>query len=131
MPRIAHKRWMNPDAKAVGERIRKLRQQCGWRQADLANESGVERTAIANYEQGVCFPPVPALRKLALALRVSIDDLAFDQRRPETVLHDRKLLELFQRVDQLNFRIKDLVQEVVEGLLTKQDERERRHSLAR
>jgi len=81
----------------------------------------MERTAIANYEQGVCFPPVPALRKLAVALRVSVDELVFEEHRPERVLHDPKLLELFRRVDQLGYRMKGIVEEVIEGLLVKHE----------
>lgn len=115
---------MNPEARAIGEKIRGLRQERGWRQADLAVHSKLARSAIANYEQGVCFPTVPALRKLATALRVSTDDLVFNDPRPENVIHDQRLLELFGRVDQLSYRMKDLVQTVVESLLTKSDQGE-------
>jgi transcriptional regulator with XRE-family HTH domain len=121
MSKDAQRHWMNPEAKAIGEKIRRLRQEHRWRQLDLAKESNLTRTAIANYEQGVCFPTVPALRKLATVFRVSIDELVFDIARPESVLRDHKLLELFARVDRLNYRTKDIIQQVVEGLLGNQD----------
>ena len=121
MQTTAKKRWMNPEAKALGERLRKLRQERGWTQVDLASQAEMERTAVANYEQGVCFPPVPALRKLAVALRVSVDELVFEHPKPASALHDQKLLELFARVDQLGYRVKGVVEEVVEGLLAKHE----------
>jgi transcriptional regulator with XRE-family HTH domain len=125
MRQAAKKRWMNPEAKAVGERLRKLRQERGWTQLDLATQAEMERTAIANYEQGVCFPPVPALRKLARALKVSVDELISEDAKPEKALRDPKLLELFTRVDQLGYRVKAIVEEVVDGLLAKHEKEHR------
>lgn len=112
---------LDPDDKAFGPRLRRLRQQREWTQAELSAKTNVDRSVIANYEQGHSFPPVPVLRRLALALSVSVDQLIFEDAQPTLKLQDRSLLEIFAKVDQLDYRVKDVVKELVEGLLAKRE----------
>lgn len=41
--------------------------------ADLAKEAGVTRQAIGQYINGTALPSIPALRKMAIFLGVSVD----------------------------------------------------------
>lgn len=110
-----------PEDRAFAERLRKLRQERGWTQYELAERAEVDRSVIANYEQGVSYPPVPVLRRLSLALTVSVDQLIFEEPASQQGIQDRRLWEIFQKVDQMDYRTKDIVKEMVEGLLAKKE----------
>jgi transcriptional regulator with XRE-family HTH domain len=60
---------------ATGERIRKLRRAKGWRQIDLAEQSGVHEVHISDLERGSREPGLRTLSKIALALGTSLSEL--------------------------------------------------------
>lgn len=59
-------------AKALGRRIRQLRQDKGWSQEFLADEAGMHRTYLWGIEQGVRNPSVRHLSQIADALGVTV-----------------------------------------------------------
>jgi len=61
--------------KALGKRIRQLRQAKGWSQEFLADEAGMHRTYMWGIEQGVRNPSVRHLTRIADALGVSLGAL--------------------------------------------------------
>ena len=73
---------------------------------------------IHRYESGASQPTLEAIRKLAVALSVSADELVFDrdERDPDDQL--KLQLEAASRLDQ---REKEIVMEVLDGLLLKHD----------
>jgi transcriptional regulator with XRE-family HTH domain len=82
-------------AMPLGERIRSLRKEAGWSQAELADKIGVDAGRVSRYEAGRITPSAEALVRLGEVLNVSIDHLLVDDvpRRPlhsaEDVLGDR------------------------------------------
>jgi transcriptional regulator with XRE-family HTH domain len=60
---------------AAGKRIRKLRLSKGWRQIDLAEQSGVHEVHISDLERGSREPGLRTLSKIAVALGVTISDM--------------------------------------------------------
>lgn len=107
-------------------RLKELREQKGWSQGDLAEKLGVKRTSVANYEQGISFPPLPALEKLATLFGVSLDGLVWGSQSPEQAIHDRTLLAIFQRMDRLNYRAKASLVDIIEAVLDREERDERR-----
>jgi transcriptional regulator with XRE-family HTH domain len=61
--------------KALGKRIRQLRQARNWSQEYLADEAGMHRTYMWGIEQGVRNPSVRHLTRIAHALGVSLGTL--------------------------------------------------------
>jgi transcriptional regulator with XRE-family HTH domain len=59
----------------LGERIRKLRKLKGWRQIDLAEQSGVHEVHISDLERGAREAGVRTLLAIAKALDVKLSDL--------------------------------------------------------
>lgn len=61
---------------SLGERVKRLRQQRGWLQRDLARTAGLSQPVIARIERGV-YPrlQVQTLTALADAFQVSVDFL--------------------------------------------------------
>jgi transcriptional regulator with XRE-family HTH domain len=62
-------------AKALGRRIRQLRNNKGWSQEYLADEAGMHRTYLWGIEQGVRNPSIRHLAQIADALGVSVASL--------------------------------------------------------
>jgi len=66
--------------KKFGDKIKKLRNNCGLSQEELAHKSGLHRTQISLIENGQRCPRLDTIYKLASALQV----------RPEKLLPDCK-----------------------------------------
>jgi len=62
---------------SVASRIAERRAMLGWSQNKLANQSGVAPAQISRYEAGTNQPTKPVIAKLANALGVSFDWLAY------------------------------------------------------
>lgn len=84
-----------PPAMALGERIKALRKDAGWSQAELAAKIATDAGRVSRYEAGRITPSAEALVRIAEALNVSLDHLLVDgiPRRalhaPQNVLGDR------------------------------------------
>jgi transcriptional regulator with XRE-family HTH domain len=59
-----------------GERLKRLRERAGMSQPKLAEAAGVPVTTLRTWEQGRREPLLGAALKLAVALRVTLDELA-------------------------------------------------------
>jgi len=57
--------------KKLGERLKKLRQEKGMSQGDIARKLGVHRSYISGIERGVRNPTVKNVERIAEALSVS------------------------------------------------------------
>lgn len=108
-------------AQRFAQRVKELRKQKGWTQIDLAQKLGIRRTAVANYEQGISFPPLPTLDRIAQLFGVSLDGLVWGYEAPEAVLQDRDLLAFFKRLNRLNYRAKAVLMEVIEAVLFREE----------
>ena len=63
------------DPSRIGSQLRHFRKQRGWTQTELAERSGLKRTALGAYEEGRAEPRLAALVRLAHILNVSLDAL--------------------------------------------------------
>mgnify|MGYP002555581599 FL=1 len=59
----------------LGKRLRDLRIEHGWKQADLASKLNVSTTVISNYETEVKIPKIDTLCEMARLFGVSTDSL--------------------------------------------------------
>jgi len=59
-----------------GQRVKKLREQRGWTQQELAGRAGLTNDTISNYERGRrTDPPVSVVWAVASAFGVSVEEL--------------------------------------------------------
>lgn len=86
----------NDGARAIGERIRQLREAQGLSQRQLSLP-GVTASYISRVEKGDRFPSVRVLRGLAPKLGVSAEFLETGQESPST-LEECSLEELLQEI---------------------------------
>ncbi len=98
------------------ERLTELRKARGLTLKTLAEQVGVHITQIQRYEAGQTQPNLEIIRKLAIALAVSADELIFDatERGP-----DEAIKLQFEAVKQFDEEDKQLAYGVLEGLILK------------
>ena len=93
----------NEEAKAIGGRIRQLREACGLSLRRLA-EPGVTPAYITRIEKGDRFPSVRVLRKLAPKLGVSAEYLETGK-EPSPRLECCSDQELIQELQRRGFKV--------------------------
>lgn len=100
------------------ERLATLRQKRGLTQQALADQIGVHVVQLRRYEGGKNQPTLDVLRKLAVALSVSANELLFEEgeRGP-----DEDLRLQFEAVKRLPAAEKKVVKSVLESILVKND----------
>ena len=59
----------------VAERVKQLREQCGWTQSELAKLLGITRSSVNAWELGIYVPSTQYLVELASLFKVSTDYL--------------------------------------------------------
>lgn len=100
------------------ERVVMLRKQKGWTQQQLAEQVGVRVLQIRRYESGASQPTLDAIRRLALALGITTDELIFDknERGP-----DDDLRLQFEALTRFTPEEKKIAKAVLESLILKHD----------
>ena len=104
----------------LGERLKQLRRERGWSQADLAAKLGADAGQISRYENGHMTPSAEAVAKLAEVLDVSADYLLISSsprralRSPENALGDHLAL-----VAELGDEEVSVVRNVIDGLVAR------------
>lgn len=89
------------DQKSIGERIARLRTECGFTQRDLARETGISHRMIAYYEKQA-HPPTHVLPVLANALGVTTDQLFGIEKIKVEKNKDMRLWRRFSQIEKLD-----------------------------
>lgn len=105
-----------------GERLTATRTERGLTRAELAQRSGVSPSYLGQLEAGRSQPTLEILTNLAVALAVSIDDLAFDTNGPSS-RGDRKLARLADAAADLDQADRDSIANLIEALLYRHQNR--------
>ena len=105
----------------ICQRIKQIRTEKGWKQADLAEKLEVSQKQISSYETGYSTPPTDVLIRLAEVFEVSLDYLAFEVQGQSAKINvkDRELLRRFEALDNFSESEKNLVKEVIDLVITK------------
>ncbi len=106
---------------SFGRNLATVRKEKGLTQEALVQKSGVAISQIRRYEADKSSPTLDVLMRLATALGVSIDALAFDATTgvASSTLLDRELLEQFEAVSRLEHDDRADVKKLLEGLIVK------------
>ena len=91
----------------IADQIKRLREQSGMTQAELARKLGVTRSGVNAWEMGVTVPSTQYIVELALLFGVSTDyllDMPSAKTLPIDGLSDREIAALLTLVDCLKQR---------------------------
>jgi transcriptional regulator with XRE-family HTH domain len=106
---------------SFGRNLANFRKEKGLTQEDLVKRSGVAISQIRRYEADKSSPTLDVVTRLARALGVSLDELAFDKTTgvAASKLMDRELLEQFEMVSALEEEERQAVKKMLEGIIVK------------
>jgi transcriptional regulator with XRE-family HTH domain len=104
------------------KRLRQLRQQRGFLQAELAEKVGLHQNQIGRYERGSSRPSGEALKRLADVLGVSTDYLidGSTEDAAKADFEDRELLRMFKEVERFGDQDKEVVKALIDAFIKKQ-----------
>lgn len=103
-----------------GDRLKTLRTERGWSQADLAERIGSDARQVSRYENSRVAPSLDVLARIGEVLDITVDHLLYEnaERRPLTRPHsqlDARLADL----DQLTDDERTTITNVIDALITK------------
>ncbi|VAW44699.1 hypothetical protein MNBD_GAMMA03-724 [hydrothermal vent metagenome] len=101
---------------SIAERLTSLRKHKGLTQQALADAIGLHVTQVKRYEHNQSQPSLDTLKKIAKALRVSIDSLVFDE---SELLPDDSLALQFKAVTNLPKDQQAVIKQLLEGMIIK------------
>ena len=107
-------------AMPFADRLADFRRQRGLTQEGLAELIGITKTQVYRYERSGAQPTLDVIRRLAIALSVTSDELIFDGKERNA---DESLRLLLEGVSQLDPDEKHVVKELIEGILLKHQAR--------
>jgi transcriptional regulator with XRE-family HTH domain len=104
----------------LGERIKTLRKEHDWSQADLGTRIGADSQRISRYENGKLTPAITALIRLAETLNVTVDYLIIEG-APRRPLDDAntELADRIHQLGQLDPDDQQAILHILDGLITK------------
>ena len=112
----------------LGEKIKKARLERGLTQQELGNMVGVQKSAIAKYENGrVVNIKRSTLQKIASALEIRPSELMFDESPKETaslhvrILTDHELMRAIKEYHSLSEDKQKLVRDIIYSFKDKND----------
>lgn len=108
--------YMVFDRMPFSDRLSALRKQRGLTQEALADLIGITKTQVYRYENSSSQPTLDVIKRLAIALSVTTDQLIFEEgeRQP-----DDSLTLLLEGITKLDPDEKHVIREMVEGILLK------------
>ena len=105
----------------VGKNIKKIREQRGLLQKDVAAAAGLHPANYNKTEKGEREPSIEALDKIAKLFGMTVDEIIhFEGKMPKDVkIKDKTVNEKLQLIDQLEEEDKNAVYRIIDGMLTK------------
>jgi transcriptional regulator with XRE-family HTH domain len=105
----------------TGQNIKKIREQKGMMQKEVANAVGVHPSNYSKIEKGEREPSIEVLDKLAKFFGLTIDQLVhLDENLPvEVKIEDKSTTEKLQLIQQLDEEDKKAVFRIIDTMLTK------------
>jgi transcriptional regulator with XRE-family HTH domain len=100
----------------IAKKLSLLRKGRGLTQSQLAEAAEMHVNQIRRYETGVAQPSLDALRKIAIVLRTSIDDLVFEdgERDPKG-----ELKRQFEMIAQMSEEDQNAIRSILDGMILK------------
>ncbi|MDY7037192.1 MAG: helix-turn-helix transcriptional regulator [Thermodesulfobacteriota bacterium] len=105
--------------KAFGRRIKDLRKQKGWTQKELAAKIDVRFAQLNKYECGLHVPPLEKIIQLAETFDITVDYLLTGDRSEEKPLHNLRLLERFQAMEDFQADDQEAVIKLIDAMIIK------------
>lgn len=116
-----------PHGMSFAKRLKEERERIGLSKGDLADKVGMHYSQIGRYERGEASPSSDVLKRLANELGTSTDYLMNGTRSDmaQEKIKDKKLMNLFNRIGELDNKSKEVVVTLIEAFLFQQETKSR------
>ena len=106
--------------KALGARIKALRKNKKWTQKELAAKLNIGLSQFNKYESGLHVPQVEKLIQLAELFDTTIDFLLTGDRSEQRPLHNLRLLERIQALENFNSDDQETIIKIIDAMIMKE-----------
>ncbi len=103
----------------TGQKIRELRRERKWTQAELGEQAGINFSNINRYEQDKLKPGATILSRLSKAFGIPIEELTGSPTDPAMALQDEELLACFQQVQVLGEEDRAAIKRLIQAMVIK------------
>lgn len=105
----------------VGKNIKKIREQKGLLQKEVASAAGLHASNYSKIEKGEREPSIEALDKIARLFGMSVDEVIhFEGKLPaEVTIQDKTAQERLRLIEQLEEEDKIALYRIIDSMLTK------------
>ncbi len=103
-------------SRAVGIRLRELREERGWTQRELDSRLGILQSKLSKYESGTHQPSLRTLVRMANLFGVTTDYLLTGTGTPVPPLRDDRLLDRFRRLGAGGEEMRSIVLSILDAL---------------
>lgn len=107
---------------AIGEEIRRLRNELKLTQDEFAKKIGIHGRQLARYEAGVNKPSIEILKRIADFCEISLDRLVYgrdDYLSKRVKVTDQELLQLFRKIDRMKRTQREQYRWILTSLVNK------------
>ena len=114
-------RYQGPvDDKAIGQRLREIRQGRNMTQTELAEELGINQSLISEYEQGSVRLHAPLVAGFAKALGVTADEILGLKKAKANGGLSRRFVRRLRKIEELPGPQQQAVLKLLDGVLQSQ-----------
>jgi len=103
-----------------GKRLAEMRKRRGLTQQQLCELVGTHVSQLRNYESDRSQPTLEVIRKLALALDVTADELVFDPAERLPLVTDKELIKHWESIEGLPEADRQVVKTIIAAMVVKQ-----------
>ncbi len=105
----------------TGSRIKRLRQEKSWSQAQLAKKLKTHPKQVSKYERGINLPSAEVLIRLTRIFNVSADYLILEEHneKGQSDIADRELVQKLAEIDKLSEKDKVIIKGVLDTFIIK------------
>jgi putative transcriptional regulator len=114
--------------RAIGARLRDLREERGWTQRELDSRLGILQSKLSKYESGTHQPSLRTLVRMANLFGVSTDYLLTGSGTPAPPLRDDRLLDRFRRLGAAGEEMRAIVLSILDAMFELGAYLEQRHA---
>jgi len=104
---------------SFGKRLKEVRTSKKISQEELASRVSIHANHLSRYERDLSMPSIEVVKKIAEALEISIDALVFGEQKPDQIINDKELINLFRGIEQFSNEDKAIVKTLIDAFITK------------
>lgn len=105
---------------SLGENLKKYRKESGLTQSQLADKIGANQTEVHRWESGKSLPLITTLKKLSIALGISVDNLLFtNEEKQKFKVSNKELMSKIQDIENLKSEDRDAILRMIDAFKLK------------